>query len=198
MKKTEYAICSDGELLQALTIGDGLAFEAIYKRHWRKVYLTACKKLHSKEVAEELTQNIFVSLWERRATLAITTLESYLMTALKYKVINYIDATLLKNKIFHNLQQTSTDIVGPNVDNLIAMKEIRAAIEIALTGLPEKTQTIFRLSRFENKTIKEIAALINMNEKAVEYHITQSLKKMRIHLKDFIITANGILVVMYL
>jgi len=198
MKKTEYVFCTDAELLLALKEGDALAFETIYKRHWGKVYFTACKKLQSKEVAEELTQNIFVSIWERRATLEVSVLESYLMTALKYKIINYIDATLLRNKIFQNIQQTSTESIGTNVDNLIAIKEIRNAIEKALSEMPEKTQTIFRLSRFENKTIKEIASLINMNEKAVEYHITQSLKKMRIHLKDFIITANAILIVVHL
>ncbi len=189
----DYSFLSDAELLISLKQGDNKAFETLYKRHWWKVYLTAYKKIHAKEVAEELTQNIFVSLWERRDSLEIESFERYLMRSIKYKIINYIDAVILKDRIFHNIHYSNSESILPSADSIIALKEIQEAIEKALAVLPEKTQSIFRLSRFENRTIKEIATLKNMNEKAVEYHITQSLKMMRIQLKDFIITANVIL-----
>ena len=60
------------------------------------------------------------------------------------------------------------------------------ALEKALDGLPEKTQEVYRLSRFENLSGREIAERIGLSEKSVEYHISQSLKFLRLQLKDFI------------
>ena len=59
-------------------------------------------------------------------------------------------------------------------------------IEKALNELPEKTQEVYRLSRFDNLTGREIAERIGLSEKSVEYHISQSLKFLRQQLKDFI------------
>jgi RNA polymerase sigma-70 factor (ECF subfamily) len=190
-------LLDDSALLYYLKQGDNKAFESIYKKHWQKIYLIAYKKLQSKEVAEELTQSIFVSLWERRLELDVKELENYLSTAIKYKIINYIDATILRDRIFGNIKNTFNNDIAPDSESILAVKEIRDSIEKALSGLPAKTQTIFRLSRFENFSIREIAANMNMNEKAVEYHITQSLKTMRIHLKDFIVTASAIAITLH-
>ena len=195
MDKTGYITLSDDALLSALKCGDVAAFEAIYKRYWRKLFLITYRKLHSKQLAEEFTQIIFVSLWERRSELEILELENYLFTAVKYKIINYIDALIVKDRVFNNIKNASNQMDISNAETIIAVKEIRVAIEKALQGLPEKTQTIFKLSRFEHLTIKEIAFQLGMNEKAVEYHITQSLKTMRIHLKDFIVTASTIIII---
>ena len=159
--------------------------------------MIAYKKLQSKEVAEELTQAIFVSLWERKLELEIKELENYLATAVKYKIINYIDAVVLRDRIFGNIKSTFRENIAPDSESILAVKEIRDSIEKALLELPAKTQTIFRLSRFENFSIREIAEKMNMNEKAVEYHITKSLKTMRIHLKDFIVTASTIVIILH-
>ena len=195
MDKTVFNMLSDDSLLSAFKSGDVEAFEEIYNRFWRKLFLLAYKKLHSKEVAEELTQTIFVSLWERRTEIEIIGLENYLFSAIKYKIIDYIDAIIVKDKIFNNIRNSDIQYANSDAEATIAVKEIREAIDKALEVLPEKTQTIFKLSRFEHFTIKEIAFKMNMNEKAVEYHITQSLKTMRIHLKDFILTASVIIII---
>jgi RNA polymerase sigma-70 factor (ECF subfamily) len=56
-----------------------------------------------------------------------------------------------------------------------------------MEGLPNKTKTVFQLNRLEGRSIPEIAAALNLSEKAIEYHLTRSLKKLRVHLKDFIL-----------
>jgi RNA polymerase sigma-70 factor (ECF subfamily) len=60
-------------------------------------------------------------------------------------------------------------------------------VEVAVSRLPEKSQQVFRLNRLEGKSIREIANLMKLSEKAIEYHLTKSLKELRIHLKDFIL-----------
>ncbi|MES1249791.1 MAG: sigma factor-like helix-turn-helix DNA-binding protein, partial [Chitinophaga rupis] len=62
----------------------------------------------------------------------------------------------------------------------------QTVIDNVLGELPEKTQTIFKLSRYEHKSVKEIAGHMQLTEKAVEYHITKSIKLLRHHLRPFV------------
>ena len=182
----EYALLSDELLTKLLRASDADAFREIYNRYWKKLYQTALAKTHTEQVAEELVQNIFVSVWENRATAQIESLEHYLMRAMKYKVINYIQSILAKEshlKVIHD-HAIKEEV---NSETQLLLHELNLAIHTAIEKLPAKTKTIFKLSREENRTVKEIAQLMNLSEKAVEYHITQSLKLMRLHLKDFIV-----------
>ena len=89
---------SDQELLDRLKSDDDKAFRAIYQRYGRRCYGLALQKLRSKEAAEEITQNIFISLWERRHALSIQNLEAYLMVSIKYQTLNYIESKLTRDK----------------------------------------------------------------------------------------------------
>lgn len=182
----EYALLSDELLTKLLHAGDAEAFREIYKRYWKKLYHTALAKTHTQLVAEELVQNIFIAVWEKRTVAKIENLESYLMRAMKYKIINYIQSALTKEK---HLEVISDTVAREENDSetRVLLHELNLAIHTATEKLPAKTKAVFKLSREENRTIKEIAQLMNLSEKAVEYHITQSLKFMRLHLKDFIV-----------
>jgi len=67
------------------------------------------------------------------------------------------------------------------------------AIEEGMSRLPEKSQTVFRLNRLEGHSVEEIARLLNLSEKAIQYHLTQSVKKLRVHLKNYILSAAVLL-----
>ena len=174
---------SDQELLERLKLSDDKAFRAIYARYGKRCYGLALQKIKSKEAAEEITQNIFISLWERRAALSVQNLEAYLTVSVKYQVINFIESKLTREKYALSLppQYNSEN----SVENAIFLQDLTAALEKALADLPEKTREIYRLSRFENLSGREIAERIGLSEKSVEYHISQSLKFLRLHLKDF-------------
>jgi RNA polymerase sigma-70 factor (ECF subfamily) len=182
----EYALLSNELLTKLLHAGDADAFREIYNRYWKKLYHTALAKTRTQQVTEELVQNIFVSLWEKRTTTQIDHLESYLVRAIKYQVINYIQSFLVREKHLKAVGDITINEEN-NSDTQILLYELTLAIHTAIERLPAKTKAVFKLSREENCTIKEIAQLMNLSEKAVEYHITQSLKLMRLHLKDFIV-----------
>jgi RNA polymerase sigma-70 factor (ECF subfamily) len=80
----------------------------------------------------------------------------------------------------------------PRQENLteqtVEFNELLAAIEKRMEYLPEKSKKVFRLNRLEGHSITEIANALNLSEKAIEYHLTRSLKELRLHLKDFIIS----------
>jgi RNA polymerase sigma-70 factor (family 1) len=181
----EYALLSDELLTKLLHAGDAGAFREIYNRYWKKLYHTALAKTHTQEIAEELVQNIFIAVWEKRSVAKIEYLESYLVRAMKYKIINYMQSVLAKENHLKIIDDHTIKEQNDSETQLL-LHELNLAIHNAIEKLPAKTKVIFKLSREENRTVKEIAQLMNLSEKAVEYHITQSLKLMRLHLKDFI------------
>jgi RNA polymerase sigma-70 factor (ECF subfamily) len=179
----EYELLCDEILLKLLKASDDKAFKEIYNRYWRQLYQSTYIKARSHDVAEEIVQNIFVSLWEKRTTSSIEHLESYLHTAVKYRVINYFKSFLVKEKYLKNLKQQYSEAEDTSATNLL-LHELNSIIDKAIRELPEKTQVIFNLSRTEHYTVKQISESMHLSEKAVEYHITKSLKQLRFYLKE--------------
>ena len=177
---------NDKWLLEGLRKGDVDAFEQIFKQHWHRLYLIARSRLQSHDEAEEVIQSIFSSLWEKRESLLITNLPFYLQTAVRNSIIDLIRSRVTKQKywdyykVFIPDQQAVTE-------NAIDFDDLNGAVEEAVNHLPEKSKKVFQLSRFEGRSNKEIAKLLHLSEKAIEYHLTKSLRDLRLHLKDFIL-----------
>jgi RNA polymerase sigma-70 factor (ECF subfamily) len=180
----DYRLLEDEILLKLLKISDELAFREIYLRYWKGLYYSALNKINNKEVAEDIVQTLFTDIWERREKHSIQNLSAYLDTAVKYRVINYIKSAISKKALLSNISEKQKTEEN-NTDLLLLVQELNAAIDNAISQLPQKTQTVFRLSRFEHHSNKEISHIMDLSEKAVEYHITQSLKSLRFYLKDF-------------
>ena len=181
-----YRLLADEILVKLLRAGDEDALKEIYSRYWKPCYLHAIRKVRSKETAEELVQNLFVGLWERKLDAPVVHLEAYLFSAIKYQIITYIRKSMVRERLLHVAKQPEADPGSSEAETTLLLHELSEAIETAIVQLPEKTRVIFRLSRFEHRSNKEISQSMDISEKAVEYHITQSLKLLRVHLKDFI------------
>jgi len=180
-----YADFTDAELLLKIKEDDHVAFKEIYSRYWKSCYFQLYRKSGLSELAEELTQNIFVSLWERRRVATITNLSSYLFSAVRFSFINHLKSLLQFDNYVAYKQQTNTEF--NNSEEEMAASDLSMSIEKGIKMLPVKTREIFMLSRFGYRSVKEISETLEISEKAVEYHITRSLKAMRIALKDYIV-----------
>jgi RNA polymerase sigma factor (sigma-70 family) len=174
----------DEMLGRLLFTGDEKAYEAIYQRYWRSLYTIATWKTNSQVAAEELVQELFVRLWENRQKTLIENPEAYLKTALRYSVIGFIKARLLSSQI--ELGEASDQAADVRTDMGVGLEELSAALENALNLLPEKTRLVFQMSRFEQRSTSEIALQLGLTDRAVEYHITQSLRLLRFQLKDYL------------
>lgn len=181
-----YKEFEDEILMKLLKANDESALKEIYLRYWKALYIAALKKVHSKEAAEEIVQNVIVGLWSKRETSHVHHLEHYLNTAVKYQVINYVKAKILRDKKLQ-LAVSKQPSSEETCENGLLLSELSAAIDQAIKLLPEKTQLVFKLNRFENHSVREISQHMNISEKAVEYHITKSLKSIRVHLKEFVL-----------
>jgi RNA polymerase sigma-70 factor (family 1) len=175
---------SDEYLVEQLMEGKKNAFSEIYRRYSFKLFSIAYNQIGIQEEAEELVQEIFLDLWKRHKILTIRNLDIYLTISVKNKAYDYFRSQINFRKfqeyvIFKEIHQQF------DTDNIITFNDLSNAVEKVLGQLPEKSAEIFRKSRFENQSVKEIAESLQLTEKAVEYHITKSLKFLRTNLKEY-------------
>lgn len=163
---------------------DGLtAFEALYKKYWYQLYCVAYKYTTSAPDAEELVQSLFEKIWRNRASLQVKNWGAFLMVSLRNMVIDFLRQQAVKDKFLQNYKPAAATNA---LEDELNQEQLLVLIEHHLHELPEKTQTIFKLSRYEHKSVKEIAGHMQLTEKAVEYHITKSLKLLRQHLRNYL------------
>jgi len=181
----EYSSLPDQLLTQYLQNGDPDAFREIYSRYWEKLYRSVYGKLKNREAAQEVVQNIFVRCWEKRTELAIENLGHYLQSAAKFAVIDVYRCQMRDAKYWQHAQifQSQAD---SSTEKQIELQDLMQAIETGLTRMPVKTQQIFTLNRLENQSVPEISKILKMPSRTIEYHITQGLRLLRLHLKDFV------------
>lgn len=179
-----YQSFSNEQLVEFLQKGNAAAFAEIYQRHWQKMYSVAYHALGNKQEAEEIVQDVFVNIWSRFTELDIRNLSVYLVVAVKHRSTNFIKTQINFRKyqeyqIFQEIQQNYA------TDDVINFTDLATAVEEAMKILPEKSAEIFKQSRFENQSVKDIAQAFDLSEKAVEYHLTKSVKILREHLKPY-------------
>lgn len=156
------------------------AYECIYNNYWQPLYAYVYNRLKSKEAAEEIIQEVFFSLWSRRETLEIThSLSAYLYTAVKYQLFNYIKADKVRKTYADHFTRYEKKMTDNSNEENIEFSDLITAVEKEVTKLPEKCQQVFRMSRNEHRSIRDIAALLNISHKTVENHLTKALRHLR-------------------
>ena len=175
---------SDDQLVDLLKSDDPAAFELIYRRYWQSLYGFAYQQLGSKEEAEGIVHDLMLSVWQNRHQVRIQNLRIYLFTAgrnLTNKCIRS-QINLRKYREYQLMHEVWEHFAPGEIDST---DELLAAVEKVLDQMPQKTAAIFRMSKFQEMPVKTIASQLDLTEKAVEYHITKSLKMMRKHLHRF-------------
>ena len=155
-------------LLKLIKQGDQIAFRHLFYQYADSLERFITYYIHDREKSQDLVLDIFTYIWENRQNFEIKlTLKAYLFQAARNKSFTYIR----DKKIPVYLEE-------------MELKELHHLIEEAVSLLPDKCREIFRKSREENLTNKEIAGQLHISEKTVEGQITIALKKIRIHLGD--------------
>ncbi len=185
---------NEEEILCALKDGDEEAFLKIYETYWHEVFQVAYRRIGKKDIAEELTQELFLKLWERRHVLRPLKIRNYLLVSIKNAVIDHIHAGLLANK-YSDFYRAFADLSSQSTQNTVEFDDLSDAIEKALLQLPVKTQEVFKLSRLDNWTSDRIAKHLNLSEKTVGYHLTKSLKIIRTDHREYILLAFAVVVI---
>jgi len=161
----------------------------LFNVHYELLCRYAFSFLNDKEDAEDVVQNTFVTLWQKRETLNIrTSLKSYLFSMVRNNCLNKLKHEKVKQDYatFSVIPETTDET---SAAALTTGNELENMISRAIESLPEQCRLVFKLSRFENLKYAEIASQLNISEKTVENQMGKALRVMREHLKDYLMIA---------
>lgn len=174
-----YHSFTDFELTTLLKKGDLVAFNEIYKRFQGLLYIYACKIVKDNDDAEDIVQEVFLYLWDKRFTINInSSISFYLYKAVQYKFMNLLD----RKKVRADYKDSLSQFIDQGeyiTDHYIRQKEFSQVIEQEVAALPDKMREIFVLSRKNNLSRKEIASKLGISEKTVKNQINNALKILR-------------------
>lgn len=181
-----YSTLSDQELTALIKKGDEQAFEYLYNRYWDKMIHFAYQKTADRVEAENVVQDVFVSLWNRRAELNITSnIANYLVVSVKYRVIRIFEQQRVQ-RLHEQESLGSFDILDNSTQQYLDFDELQQRLEKLIDELPEKPALIFRLSREEGLSHKEIAEQLDISERAVNESLVKTKKSLSANLRSFL------------
>lgn len=177
---------SNTELFKKVKLGDEKAFESLFKFYYQRLCHYATSILDDMDEAEEVVQQVFINIWDKREQVYIeTSIQSYLYRA----VNNYCLNKIKQRKVYgwhHNEFKKETSDSVESTGQAVISNELRTSIMDAVDLLPEQCKLVFQLSRFEGMKHKEIADELQISTKTVENHIGKALKHMKDHLKEYL------------
>ncbi len=169
---------NEKELLVRMAADDGDALAIFYRKFWQSLFLRAYNIIKDKAACEDIVQEVFLSLWEKRHTVVIEqSLEAWLHTSTRYQVYHYIKKGRASVGIVEKLEEKLKSLTTPEADFL--QKELTERINEAVDRLPERCREIYRLSREAQLSHKEIAQRLNISTKTVEAQLTIALRRIR-------------------
>lgn len=183
-----YKEYTDEELVEFLRQGKDKAFDELYFRYRDLLVRFVYLRMKSLPVAEEIIQEVFTNIWERRKNLTIQKkFSSYIYTSVRYTTLDYIKANSITDQYIQEVIDTnaSLNLESNTIEDTIYYDELQDALDKATLLLPKKSKEVFILSRFKQYTNKEIAEELNVSHETVKYHISYALKFMRTYLGEF-------------
>lgn len=167
----------DKLLLLRMQEGSSSAFDALYDKYWEYVYAAAYKRLRDAAYAKDITQDIFLQLWLRRAEIDIENLGSYLFTSVRNNVFKWLDKEQRYTPISELLLQLET--AKDQSDGLLLKNELMARYEVIINMLTPGQKEIFKLRYHDDLSTSEIADRLNISRKTVQNQLRKSVVQLR-------------------
>lgn len=163
-------------------------FETLYNLYWEKVFAICYTNTHNVDLSKEITQDIFKSIWERRDSLKIKkSFEHYLVRSARLKVFEHYRNQSIRKEHLDNASQnfcSSTNCTEEDVAYSLLLEELNLLVD----KLPCQCRNVFKMSRRQGMTNKQIAVELQISEHAVEHHMRKALRFLKERLKSCNIT----------
>ncbi|HEX8024384.1 RNA polymerase sigma-70 factor [Mucilaginibacter sp.] len=174
------------QLIEQLRHSSETAFDHIYDVYWKPLFKYAYNRLQSEELAKDMVQEVFISLWNKKDTLEpATSLSAYLFSILRFKLIDHYHASEVRKR--HAL--TVTYVAPPtnnNTDQKVHLSEINSLLSLSIKNLPNKMKEIFELSRIQGHSTRQISEDLNISEQTVKNQLSTALKRLRLNFTDYL------------
>jgi RNA polymerase sigma-70 factor (family 1) len=167
----------DIELYGLVKSGDEHAFTMLYRRHWKGLFNSAHKRLQCRDRSQDIVQNVFIDLWERRSALEIANLQAFLYTAVRFQVFKFTSRQTEHTQLLQSFEHT-LEAMG-RADDTVLEGEISNLLALWIEALPEKRREIFLLHCFEGRSTADIAQQLDISQKTVQNQINTATSELR-------------------
>ena len=167
-------------LIDRLRNGDETALTELYNKFWQSLFMSSYNVLKDRELCEDIIQDIFMNIWHNREKLEIhISLKGYMYACARYQVFNHIrrNKDKIHVELFDDLEKR---FQYTTPETQLMHDELVYHINSIVENLPEKCQLVYKLSREEQLSHKEIAERLSISTKTVENHITKALHTIRL------------------
>ena len=176
---------TDTFLLDLLKSGNMAAYEKVFMRYYSTLCAYAELFIKSSDVCENIVQELMLWVWENHSELHITdSLSKYLFTATRNRCLKHISHEMVERRVLDEMhKKLHGQFESPD---FYIVKELESRIQAAVAQLPDSYRQAFELNRYEKKTYEEIATMLGVSPKTIDYRIQQALKLLRASLKDYL------------
>lgn len=178
---------TEAEIFFLVSTGNKAAFERFFKTYYQSLLRYAYVMLRDKEVSEEMVQQVFYKLWEKRMNLKIhTSGKAFLYRAVQNECLNYLKHE--KHKFAHQKHSLimQDHMYREKASDHLILTELQTRLQKAMNELPEQCRNIFYMNRIEELKYREIADELGLSVKTVEAQISKALKILRKKLVDYL------------
>ncbi|WP_163711329.1 RNA polymerase sigma-70 factor [Mangrovibacterium lignilyticum] len=166
-----------------LTLSDASLFEEFFKKNYQLCCLVALRYVKSEQIADDIVQEAFVTLWQKRHELRIqTSLKNYLLNMVKNRSLNYLRDETQMDEITES--SLSSDLIDDPNDNF-SQEELALHIAKAIDELPSQCKKVFQLAYHERLTYNEIASTLNLSRNTIKTQMGIAYKMIRFKLSDY-------------
>ena len=176
---------TDTLLLDMLKSGSMSAFEKVFSRYYSTLCAYAKLFIRSSDACENIVQELMLWIWENHSELHITgSLSRYLFAATRNRCLKHISHEMVERRVMDEMhKKLHGQFESPD---FYIVKELEKRIGAAVAQLPDSYRQAFELNRYEKKTYEEIATMLGVSPKTIDYRIQQALKLLRASLKDYL------------
>lgn len=166
-------------IIEDLRNGNHKAYESIFMTYFPKVKYYINGFVKSIDVAEELTQNVFLKIWENHESLEISvkSFNSYVFTIAYRQTIDYIRSKQVRESFYNDQMIQEPDMVC--IEDEYMAEETKLLIEMEIEKMPEKRRKIYKLSRNEGISNEKIAEQMNVSKRTIENQLSLAMKRLR-------------------
>lgn len=175
---------SDRDLFHLIQTDNQRALKELMDRYWRPMFLMAESVLNDSATSEEIVQEVFINIWNKRASIHIThSIKVYLFACTRYQIYRQIQQKRAPHVDIDQFSQLVPDPYNPQ--QALEYRDLLDRLEILINELPPRCREVYKLKREENLSQKEIAEALQISRKSVENQLTIALKKLRAGLSRY-------------
>lgn len=185
----EKLLHTEKELVKKLKDGDKFAFEVLFYKYRNKVKGFAVKLVPTQVDPEEIVQEVFVKLWLKKEFInPDKDFQPYLFSIAKNLILDHLKSAVNRKLYFVGEHFQNDLLVDDGLDNLLP-EDAEEKLQKLIAEIPERRREIFRLSRFEGLSYKQIALRLNISENTVDSQIRNALAFLRKEFRKFVVLA---------